>query len=223
MCGRFTLSTDVAYLEKRFTCRLEALTYTPSYNIAPSQSVVAVIHDGENRAGLLRWGLVPSWAKDPKSGYKLTNVRAETVGEKPSFRQALRKRRCLILADGFYEWHRTPNTKIPMYVRLASREPFAFAGLWEKWRDPDTGEALATCAILTTSANALMQLIHHRMPVILEPDAESLWLDRTLTDEAKLLPLLTVHAPDDMEAYEVSAMVNTARNNTSECLAPVEG
>jgi putative SOS response-associated peptidase YedK len=164
--------------------------------------------------------LVPSWAKDVKIGYKMTNARAETVAEKPSFRSALGRRRCLVLADGYYEWRREGTQKIPMYIRLGSRHPFAFAGLWERWQGTD-GEPLSTCTILTTAANAALQAIHPRMPVILDPAREALWLDREVTDPERLLPLLTPAMPEAIEAYEVSTWVNSARNNSPACIEPL--
>jgi putative SOS response-associated peptidase YedK len=221
MCGRYTLTAESALLEDRFACRLSDVSYRSSYNIAPGQAVMAVVKaEAELRAGLLRWGLVPSWAKDPKMGYRMINARAETVAEKPSFRRALRQRRCLILADGFYEWRREGRQKTPMYIRLRSGEPFAFAGIWEHWQGPD-GTPLSTCAILTTAANALMQPIHQRMPVMLDRAAESLWLDGEVTEPQALLPVLAPFASEAMEAYEVSSEVNSARHNSPACITPV--
>lgn len=221
MCGRYTLTAEPALLEDRFACRLSDVAYRASYNIAPGQAVVAVVGAAaELRAGLLRWGLVPSWAKDPQIGYRMINARAETVAEKPSFRRALRQRRCLIPADGFYEWRREGRHKTPMYIRLRSGEPFAYAGIWERWHGPD-GTPLSTCAILTTAANTLMQPIHQRMPVILDRAAESLWLDGEVTDPQALLPLLAPFASEAMQAYEVSSEVNSARHNSPACIAPV--
>jgi putative SOS response-associated peptidase YedK len=221
MCGRFTLASQVEQLQERFVFEPGEMRVPPSYNIAPGQEVVAVRRDGAvNRAGWLRWGLVPSWAKDVKIGYKMTNARVETVAEKPSFRRALRQRRCLVLADGYYEWRREGTQKMPMYIRLGSHHPFAFAGLWEMWRGTD-GAPLSTCTILTTSANAALQAIHHRMPVILDPDRERLWLDREVTDPERLLPLLNSALPEAIEAYAVSTWVNAARNNSPACIEPL--
>lgn len=220
MCGRFTLTAEAARLQERFACDLTALAYTPSYNIAPGQEVLALMNTEEHQAGYLRWGLVPAWATDPRSGHRLINARAETVAEKPSFRQALRQRRCLILADGFYEWQRTDAGKMPMYMRLRNHQPFALAGLWEVWRDA-SGTPLTTCTILTTAANDLMRPIHPRMPVILTPAAEAVWLDRDVTTSEKLLPWLTPCESADMEAHAVSPAVNSPRYNTPACIAPV--
>jgi putative SOS response-associated peptidase YedK len=222
MCGRFTLTTELDRLEARFVFRAANLSFSPRYNIAPSQSVLTVLDsEGEHRAGLLRWGLIPSWAKDPAIGDRMINARAETVAEKPSFRRALQKRRCLILADGFYEWRKEGRTKTPMFIALKSHEPFAFAGLWETWKPP-TGEPIHSCTIITTSPNPLMASIHDRMPVILPRTAESLWLDRTVADPQALLPLLAPYPAELMEAYAVSPLVNSPRNNTPACIEPLE-
>ena len=221
MCGRFTLTTDLERLETRFDFQAANLSFVPHYNIAPSQSVLTVIADeGGNRAGFLRWGLIPSWAKDSTIGDRMINARAETVAEKPSFRRALQKRRCLVLADGFYEWRKEGRTKTPMFITLKAREPFAFAGLWETWKPP-TGKPVHSCTIITTSPNSLMASIHNRMPVILPRTAESLWLDRTVTDPQALLPLLTPYAAELMEAYAVSPLVNSPRNDTPACTEPL--
>jgi len=221
MCGRFTLTTDLERLETRFDFQAANLSFVPHYNIAPSQSVLTVIADeGGNRAGFLRWGLIPSWAKDSTIGDRMINARAETVAEKPSFRRALQKRRCLVLADGFYEWRKEGRTKTPMFIILTSREPFAFAGLWETWKPP-TGDPVHSCTIITTSPNSLMTAIHNRMPVILPRTAESLWLDRTVADPQALLPLLTPYAAELMEAYAVSPLVNSPRNDTPACIEPL--
>jgi putative SOS response-associated peptidase YedK len=184
--------------------------------------VFTVIEDEKgNRGGLLRWGLIPSWAKDAAIGNRMINARAETVAEKPSFRRALQQRRCLILADGFYEWRQEGKKKTPLFITLASREPFAFAGLWETWRPPD-GEAIHSCTIITTTPNALMESIHNRMPVILAREAETTWLDRTITEPEKLLPLLVPYPETLMDAYEVALTVNSPRNDSPACIAPIQ-
>jgi putative SOS response-associated peptidase YedK len=222
MCGRFTLTTDLELLEERFSFCAKSLSYKPRYNIAPSQPVLAVIGDDKGaRAGLLRWGLIPSWAKDTEIGNRMINARSETIAEKPSFRRALQKRRCLILADGFYEWRKEGKKKTPLFISLASREPFAFAGLWETWRPPD-GEPIHSCTIITTTTNSLMEPIHNRMPVILSRAAEALWLDRTIDDPQKLLPLLVPYAEMQMDAYEVALTVNSPKNDSPACVAPVQ-
>jgi putative SOS response-associated peptidase YedK len=221
MCGRFTLTTDLDRLEERFSFRATNLRYVPRYNIAPSQHVLTVL-DGEGRyAELLHWGLIPSWAKDPAIGNRMINARAETLAEKPSFRRALQKRRCLILADGFYEWKKEGKKKAPMFIGLKSHEPFAFAGLWETWKSAE-GEPIHSCTIITTEPNTLMTSIHNRMPVILSRDAEAVWLDRTVEDAQELLPLLVPYAAKVMDAYAVSPLVNSPRNDTPACIEPVE-
>ena len=221
MCGRFTLTADLDRLEERFAFRAVNLSFVPRYNVAPSQPVLTLIDAQEHRAGFLRWGLIPSWAKDPAIGDRMINARAETVAEKPSFRRALQKRRCLILADGFYEWRKEGKKKTPLFITLKSRDPFAFAGLWETWKSP-TGEAIHSCTIITTTPNILMASIHDRMPVILLRKAESLWLDRTVEDPQALLPLLMPYPAEEMAAYAVSPLVNSPRNDTPVCIEPVE-
>lgn len=224
MCGRFSLLTDLHDIIRRFNIAQigTKADYSLRYNIAPSQKVWTVVNDGRNnRLGQLRWGLIPFWAKEASIGNRLINARAETLAVKPSFKYAFRKRRCLILADSFYEWKQTPSGKKPMRIRLKTGEPFAFAGLWERWKAPD-GEEVTTCTIVTTEANASLKLIHHRMPVILHKDEESMWLDRTIEDRRLLEGLLTPYPADAMDVYEVSAAVNSAQNDGPECIAPVE-
>ena len=222
MCGRFTLTTDLEQLEERFSFHAANLSFTPRYNIAPSQSVLTIIEDEKgHRGGFLRWGLIPSWAKDAAIGNRMINARAETVAEKPSFRRALQKRRCLILADGFYEWRKEGKKKTPLFISLASREPFAFAGLWETWR-PSDDETIHSCTIITTTPNALMESIHNRMPVILAREAETTWLDRTVTEPEKLLPLLVPYPNTLMDAYEVALTVNSPKNDSPACIAPLQ-
>jgi putative SOS response-associated peptidase YedK len=219
MCGRFTLTTDLNRLEERFAFRAADFSYAPRYNVAPTQQVLTL--EGENRAGFLRWGLIPSWAKEAAMGDRMINARAETVAEKPSFRRALQKRRCLVLADGFYEWKKEGKKKIPMYIVLKSREPFGFAGLWEAWKAP-SGETLRSCTIITTTPNAFMESIHNRMPVILPREVESLWLDRTLEDPEALTRLLAPYPGEAMTTYVVSSLVNSPRNDTPACITPLQ-
>lgn len=219
MCGRFTLAWDIQHLMERFD-----LLYTgtadivPRYNIAPSQNVLAVVNDGQNnRAGWLKWGLIPSWSRDPSAGSGIINAREETVTQKPSFRQAFYRRRCLIPADGFFEWKKDGERKRPFRIRLRDGQPFAMAGLWERWKGKN-GETIVSCTILTTRANALMEPIHHRMPVILDPRDEGRWLDRSVTSQAVLQPMLTAYDSRKMEAYEVSSQVNSPKNDTPACI-----
>jgi putative SOS response-associated peptidase YedK len=224
MCGRFTLTATVDQLIDRFDIEffLQEEEYNPSYNVAPSQSVLAVINDGaRNKMGFLRWGLIPPWAKDLSIGYKMINARAETLTDKPSFRNAYKKRRCLIVADSFYEWKRLDSkTKIPMRIKLKSNELFSMAGLWENWKSPE-GKSIYSCSVITTSPNELVQDIHDRMPVILNPEDEKYWLDPSITDTTKLNPLLKPLDHTLMEAYEVSALVNSPKNNSIELIQKI--
>ena len=191
---------------------------TPSYNIAPTQEVAAVVEeDGKRQLRMLHWGLIPSWAKDPAIGNKMINARAETVSEKPSFRTAFKKRRCLIVADGFYEWRKTDNGKQPHHIRMEDGSPFAFAGLWETWRN---GQEIRSCAIITTEANDLMGEIHHRMPVILPPENYGVWLDPDFGEKEALTALLKPYPSDEMEAYAVSRRVNKPANNDPSVVEP---
>jgi putative SOS response-associated peptidase YedK len=220
MCGRFTLTLDLEGLEERFDFRAKGLSYSPRYNVAPTQAVLSITRNGERGAHLMRWGLIPSWAKDPSIGNRMINARAETVAEKTSFKRALQKRRCLILADGFYEWKKDGKKKTPMYIALKSRQPFAFAGLWEMWKDP-SGDAVRSCTIITTTPNSLMESIHNRMPVILTREAESNWLDGAIEDPKKLTSLLVPYPSDAMEAYAISTLVNSPANDTPDCIKPL--
>jgi putative SOS response-associated peptidase YedK len=222
MCGRFTLIQTAEAIQDTFDIG-NAPDLQPRYNIAPTQEVVTVLHDTDNDlrvAKLLRWGLIPSWSKDPSIATKLINARSETVAEKPSFRSAFKKRRCLIVADGFYEWLRTEGKKQPFRFQLQDKQPFGFAGLWEQWQSP-SGEEIHTCTILTTAANELMAPIHDRMPVILKPEDYDLWLDPQAQDPKMLQPLLQPFSTEAMTAYPVSTIVNSPKNNTPECVASI--
>jgi putative SOS response-associated peptidase YedK len=220
MCGRISLSSTPTALAEEFGIQELPLDYEPRYNIAPSQPILAIVADarGEPRAGFFRWGLVPFWAKDPSIGNRMINARAETVAEKPAFRNALARRRCLVPVDGFYEWQKRETGKVPMRIRLASHRPFALAGLWEEWQ-PKDGPGLHSCTILTTGGSEFMRPIHDRMPVILPREARWRWLDPR-TPAADLHALLAPYAADDLEAYEVSTLVNNPANDVAECLQP---
>ena len=218
MCGRYSLATDERGLEDRFDFRGGDLRLAAQYNIAPTQAVLSITNDGqENRARYVRWGLIPWWAKDPSIGNRMINARAETLTQRASFRDAFARRRCLVIADGFYEWRRVDRRRWPMRVVLKSGEPFAFAGLWEVWRDPK-GQRVRSCTIITTEANSLVGSIHDRMPVILAREAESTWLDPAIRDAAALSRLLAPYPSEGMDAYEVSVLVNSPKNNVPECL-----
>ena len=221
MCGRFTLTVDPADLREAFPQFTIPDEITPRYNIAPTQPVAVVPNTGENRLDFYVWGLIPSWAKDPAIGNRLINARSETLAEKPSFRSALRRRRCLILADGFYEWRANEGGKgkTPMFVRMKSGQPFAFAGLWEVWSPPD-GSEVRSCTIITTQPNSLMVPIHNRMPVILPPTVYTRWLDPAEAAPQNLSPLLVPYDASQMEAYPVSRLVNSPDNDVPDCIRP---
>jgi putative SOS response-associated peptidase YedK len=215
MCGRFTLRTPARDLVEVFEL-LRDPEVSPRYNIAPTQNIAVVRQDGKNRQlSLMRWGLVPAWSKDPQAGPPLINARSETVATKPSFRTAFKRRRCLIPADGFYEWQKQADakTKIPHYIRMAKDRPFAFAGLWEFWHDE-----LESCTIVTTEANELMRPLHDRMPVILSEEQYDRWLDPKNENVAELESLLRPYPPNEMTAFPISTLVNSPRNESPECI-----
>jgi putative SOS response-associated peptidase YedK len=194
----------------------------PRYNIAPSQNhPVVIINQDQRELTMMRWGLIPPWAKDISIGYRMINARAETVAEKASFKKPFKDKRCLVLADGFYEWKKTDKkNKIPYYFMLKSKQPFAFAGLWEQWKNPE-GEKILSFTIITTKANELMEPIHDRMPVILKENVETQWLDPENKDTDKLLSLLQPYPGGLMLAYRVSPIVNAPKNDTPECIEPI--
>ena len=219
MCGRFIQYTAGDRLADHFHLPA-APELTPRYNIAPSQPVGAIrIASGASREWVvLRWGLIPAWAPEPRTAYSTINARAETVADKPTYRQAFRQRRCLIPADGFYEWRKLGNRKQPYCIAPADGRPFAFAGLWERWeRD---GQVLESCTILVTQANALIASIHDRMPVILDPADEARWLDPAVTDPAALRPLLVPCPPERLRLWPVSPAVNATRHEGPDLMAP---
>ena len=224
MCGRFTLKTDPETLTETFPgfTTPGADEMAPRYNIAPSQGVAVVPNNGENSVEFFQWGLIPSWAKDPKIGNRMINARSETLAEKPSFRTPYKRRRCLILTDGFYEWKAEPGskTKTPFYIRLKSEKPFAFAGLWERWSPNIDDDPLLSCTVITTSPNSFMETIHRRMPVILEPDAYEQWLDLSDQSPTQLDGLLKPYPAEEMMAYPVSRLVNRPSNDSPDCIAP---
>jgi putative SOS response-associated peptidase YedK len=212
MCGRFALNETPVKLAEHFDLSGD-LDLSPSWNIAPSSRICSIAADVDGRRHLLRmrWGLIPSWAKDASIGNKLSNARGETVAEKPSFRSAFKQRRCIIPASGFYEWKSAQGVKQPWYVSLKSGEPMAFAGLWETWHPKDAkseAETITSCCIITTGANALMEPIHDRMPVILDREQWSTWLSPQVHEADKLLPLIHQHDPDAMQAWPVTREVN---------------
>lgn len=221
MCGRFTLFADWQAIQSAFDLGETRADIAPSYNIAPTHPVLTIVQRGGlNTWQVMRWGMIPTWAKDATIGARLINARAETIAEKPSFKRALIKRRCLIIADGFYEWRKDGTRKTPMYISLKSNEPFGFAGVYDTWKSP-TGETVISCAIITTEANALMASIHDRMPVILRQADQPFWLDVANEDAQKLTALLKPYPAKAMHAHAVSPLVNSPRNNSPACIQPV--
>jgi putative SOS response-associated peptidase YedK len=212
MCGRYSIipGNNVA---DRFQVEHIQEPLLPSYNVAPGATMPVVTRNSPNRLELMKWGLIPFWAKDPKISYKTINARAETVASSPAFRDAFKRRRCLVPASGFYEWRKTERGKIPYFIHLKDAELFAFAGLYDVWKDPE-GNELRTYTIITTIPNDLVQPIHNRMPVILHPDDEAMWLDPKMSDTKALRALLNPFPDALMEAYPVSRAVNTPAMNT---------
>lgn len=217
MCGRYTLITDINAIADSFGVE-PALSAMPRYNIAPTQDIVAIVNTGETSLTTLRWGLIPSWARDESIGSRMINARAETLAEKPSFKNLLRRHRCLVVADGFYEWKAEGRSKTPMYITLADGQPFAFAGLWDIWKSPD-GTEVRSCTIVTTEPNELMVPIHNRMPAILRRGAYDDWLNPQVRDEQVLTHWLGPYPSELMKARPVSRLVNNPRNETAEILA----
>jgi len=221
MCGRFAQYSGLDSLKKSFQLEAVACDVTPSYNIAPLQPVLAVIRHEGNRLGRLHWGLVPSWAKDKTMAVKLINARAETLVDKPSFRTAFKRHRCLILADGFYEWKADGPHKQPWYFTLSTGGPFAFAGLWDTWKGKEDA-AYHSCTIITTAADESIQPVHHRMPVILTPEVHAQWLDPQNQDNARLNVILNEGRVRGLKSYPVSKRVNATRNNDPACIEPLK-
>lgn len=221
MCGRYTLTVNPGETGEGFEKYAIPSQFAPRFNIAPTQPVLAIPNDGRNMADFFHWGLIPSWAKDPTIGNRLINARGETLAEKPAFRGVYKYKRCLIPADGFYEWKTQPGTKIkvPHFIRLKSGKPFSLAGLWDEWHAPD-GSVVRSCTIVTTTPNGLMAPIHNRMPVILHPRNYSEWLDKAPRKPESLNHLITAFPAELMEAYPVSTLVNSPTNDRAECVIP---
>ena len=221
MCGRFTLRAPASVLAEQFAI-FEIPDLKPRFNIAPTQPVTVARLSGDEQAptrqvATLRWGLVPSWAKDPAIGNRMINARSETVAEKPAYRAAFRRRRCLVLADGFYEWQRAGRAKQPYFIRMRDDSPFALAGLWESWEGPDHSH-VESCTLLTTEPNELVEPIHNRMPVILAPDDYDRWLDPSIQTPDPLRRLLAPYPSEPMEAYPVSTHVNSPAHDDPKCI-----
>lgn len=223
MCGRYSQTQSAETIKDAF--QLTTLPdIQPRYNIAPTQPVAVIgVRDGDRRHRLLTWGLVPSWAKDPSIGSRMINARSETVSEKPSFRAAFKRRRCLVVADGFYEWQRQGQgkPKQPYYFHLKNQRPFGFAGLWEHWSSPD-GSEIQSCTILTTAPNALLEPVHNRMPVILAEADYDAWLDPTYYDPKHLQGMLRPFEAEAMAGYEVSTAVNSPTHDSPDCLESLD-
>lgn len=221
MCGRFTQKAEPELIGKEFHVKISQNNlFKPCYNIAPTQIIPAVFEfEGERIINGLKWGLIPHWSKDDSFASKLINARAETLAEKPSFRDAFKKHRCIIPASGFYEWDKkSPGAKQPFYFYLKDKEVFGFAGLWEEWLDKETGEMIETCTIITTEANGVLEPIHDRMPVILKPKNYEQWLDEKQKDTDKLQKLLVPYPSDEMTSHEVSRAVNSPASDSPELI-----
>ena len=224
MCGRFTATFEFSEIRVRWNLDRDLPLYKPRFNIAPEQVSptipVIVRHKGGNECRLMHWGLIPHWAADPSIGNRMINARAETLTELPSFKLLVDRCRCVIPADGFYEWRKEGKHKVPMWVYLKNREPFGLAGLWDVWRKPD-GKRVESFTIITTEPNELVRPVHNRMPVILQPEDEEQWLDASRTHFVKAKSLLKPYPEELMDAHDVSPIVNSAKYDGPECIQPV--
>jgi putative SOS response-associated peptidase YedK len=216
MCGRYSFAIEDALIKERFNVTVRSAIYKARYNCAPTQDLAVISNETPETLSFFRWGLIPFWAKDPSIGYRMINAKAETIREKPSFRNAFRSRRCLVLSDGFYEWKKN-GEKIPYRILVNNGEPFAMAGVWEKWNSPE-GDTVHSFSIITTEPNTLMEKIHDRMPVILKQEDEGKWLCET--GEEQLVGLLKPFPAAFMSAYQVSKMVNSPKNDSPELIRP---
>lgn len=222
MCGRFTATFEFSDIRVRWNLDRDLPQCTPRFNVAPETSPnipVIIRQKGVNECRLMQWGLIPSWAKDPTIGSRMVNARAETLTELPSFKDLVDRRRCIIPADGFYEWRKEGRHKVPMWVHLKTKEPFALAGLWDVWRKPN-GKKVESFTIITTEPNELIETIHNRMPVILRPEDEEQWLDVSRTPFAQAQSLLKPLPAELMDAHDVSPIVNSAKYDGPECIQP---
>jgi len=220
MCGRFTITIEPAFFQQELDLGSVPSEWTPRYNAAPSQDIPVVLDRGTRDVEMLRWGLIPFWAKDMKIGYRMINARSETIQEKPSFRNAFKQRRCLILADGFYEWQKQSGKapKVPFYFQLADGAPFAFAGIWESWNPPE-GKPVRSCSIITTEPNELVAMAHNRMPVMLDKSTMWGWLEDQ--PAGTLQSMLTAYPAEKMRAHPVGLAVNNPGNDSEECVRPL--
>ena len=222
MCGRFVRSSPISLIVEMFHVGSVISGASPSYNVAPSQEILIINDRGQRELVHCRWGLLPPWIKDISEGNRLINARAETVDEKPSFKAAFKKQRCLIIADGFYEWSKKKQQKVPYYLRLKSGRPFGFAGIYAPWTSPE-GSRLCSCAIITTEANDLVASIHDRMPVIVPQEKVDIWLDPGFQDEKALKDLLAPYPSEEMEMYRVSGRVNSPGVDSADNITPHDG
>lgn len=223
MCGRYTNAAKKDQIRKEFSAKIpNAVSDKPRYNIAPSQMIEVVLNDNTERiVSLLKWGLIPHWAKDAEIGNKLINARGETLSEKPSFRDAFKNRRCIIPATGFYEWKKGRDGKQPYYFHLKEKDVFGFAGLWEEWIDKETNKVIETCTIITTEANEVLKPVHDRMPVILKAEDYDEWLDTTIKKAENLQKFLAPYSANEMESYSVSKSVNVPDSDSKELIKPL--
>ncbi|MCX6280590.1 MAG: SOS response-associated peptidase [Bacteroidetes bacterium] len=217
MCGRYSFAMVDELIEERFGVRVRTAIYKARYNCSPGQDLAVISNSSPEELSFFHWGLIPFWAKEKSVGYKMINAKSETITEKPSYKNAFRSRRCLIPADSFFEWTKD-HDKVPYRILMKNEQPFAMAGIWDKWTSPD-GEIIHSFSILTTSPNDLMNPIHDRMPVILSPRDEKRWLSPL--PESELLDLLKPYPPEEMKAYKISRLVNSPKNDSAEVLIPV--
>ena len=228
MCGRFTLRSPLQLVLKIFGLEMhDSLTWKSRYNLAPTQEVLAIRQskEGTREPVKFRWGLIPSWSKDMKLAASMINARSETIAEKPAFRAPFKRRRCLVAADGYYEWQTTGKVKQPYYIHLADERPFALAGLWESWsgtKEEPLAQPLETCTLITTAANTITAAVHDRMPVILSPETYNLWLDPEFEGKEQLLALLKPYEGSDLVLRPVSTQVNNPRNDKPEAIEAIQ-
>ncbi len=222
MCGRYTLHVALSEITEEFEIYDVDWVWVPYFNIAPGSNVPAVVNESQNRLKTFRWGLIPSWSKDEPKEIKMINARAETLSEKPSFARVFKTQRCILPANGFYEWRAEEGSKVktPFYIRLRSGKLMGFAGLYDTWQSPD-GKIVKSCTIITTVPNDLLSTIHNRMPAIIKPQERNLWLNKDIKDPQQLMPLLKPYPSEELEAYEVSRQVNSPKFNTPECVKPL--
>jgi putative SOS response-associated peptidase YedK len=223
MCGRFARSSPPAVIAEELGCDVDpSLSATPRFNVCPTDDVLVMARATDvPHVGLMKWGLVPWFARDAKSGARAINARGETLTTTRTFKEPFERRRCLVVADGFYEWRRVGDARLPYFFRLRSRRPFVMAGVWDRWKLPDGAPPLVSCAIVTCAANGLVAPVHDRMPVIVPADARAAWLAKD-GDPAELAPLLRPYPERDLEAYPVSPLVNSPKNDSAECIRAVE-